>query len=171
MTNKKFDFTPESIEKLKARYEDAVMFTWVHGNPNDSPGQHKEHIFDCEDGICLIINKELLGPIDIIHFSCTIQKDVYEKNTQKKFAGIINAELLAKFEQRFREISDEITNKKPFHLLTIDPMHGTPHFLVVEQGMEFGMAWTGNLPDFDEMHEANKIPPLGGNKPPEGFTA
>lgn len=134
----KIAYNPESIEKLQARYADAIMYTWVHNRPNDAPGLHPEHIFDCEDGISLIINKECFGPVDTIHFSCAVNKERYEKAYNCKFIGAINSELLSRMEQRFREISGE--KEKPLHLATVAPIYGTPHFLLIEPGMLFGLA-------------------------------
>lgn len=164
MNKNTLPFTPESMEKLKARYPDAVMYTWIYKHGiKDHPGLHREHLFDCEDGLCMCISKEMMGPMDVIHFSCDIHKETYDKN----FTGIINAELLAKFEARFREISGE---KKPVHLLTISP-YGNPHFIVVEKGMAFGLGLSGEELDIiANPSEQDPIPPLPSSTE-KNFTA
>lgn len=54
-------FEPESIEKLKERLPKALEKIWKVTNPMpDRPGLHREHVFDFESGIRLLISRDQL---------------------------------------------------------------------------------------------------------------
>jgi len=54
-------FKPESLEQLKARFPKALEKVWEVTDPMpDRPGLHREHLFDFESGMRLLISKDKL---------------------------------------------------------------------------------------------------------------
>lgn len=110
-------FQPESDESLRARYHKAVEKPWSIDpkgpTPTDGPGKHREHIFDFEDGMRLIISIDK-GPEDeLLHFSASMFKH-------------IEGDTLKLAEQRFREMSG---CDRPAYRHIVTPM-GVPHWFI-----------------------------------------
>ena len=54
-------FQKEPLEKLKARFPKAIEKVWIVNDPMiDRPGLHREHLFDFESGMRLLISKDKL---------------------------------------------------------------------------------------------------------------
>ena len=76
----------ESLEKLKARYSDAILITWLPSETMvDRPGLHREHVFDFDQGIRLIISKEIIkqyGNKEYLHFSASADPKIWGEEEQ-----------------------------------------------------------------------------------------
>jgi hypothetical protein len=56
-------FEPEPLESLQARFPKALERIWVvpsNGDMPDRPGMHREHLFDFESGLRLLISIDRL---------------------------------------------------------------------------------------------------------------
>jgi len=54
-----FHFSPEPVEKLKEKIPLALSKIWIADEDlEDRPGLHREHVFDFENGLRLIISKD-----------------------------------------------------------------------------------------------------------------
>lgn len=76
-------FQPEPVEKLKARYSEALKDTYIQLDVSrglqSRPGEHRKHVFDFYDGIRLIVSKEK-SPLNaggkiLIHYSGSVLND------------------------------------------------------------------------------------------------
>lgn len=116
-------FKPESLLQLQARYKAAIQKTWDIANADETtrPGNQRAHVFDCNDGIRIIISKDRdhITNKYYLHFSCSID--------EKTFTGIMNKKLIDKFVERFNEISGR--NEK-FPVVTFFTPKGIPHWLI-----------------------------------------
>lgn len=65
-------FEPEYTRVLRARFPDAVdrVYNYAKGIPNPIPSLTRRHVFDCYDGMRLIITKEWFPDGPRIHVSC-----------------------------------------------------------------------------------------------------
>jgi hypothetical protein len=67
-------FEPETIERLRARYPKAIKSIW-HADEvttNHHPGGHREHVFDFESGLRLLISRDILADEEpLIHISAS----------------------------------------------------------------------------------------------------
>ncbi len=62
----------ESDEVLARRWRAAIQKQWNSNTiieTGDRPGLHRENVFDTEDGVRCIVNRELAGDYDTLHFS------------------------------------------------------------------------------------------------------
>src|SRR3954468_23455740 len=68
-------FEPESLESMQARFPKALERIWVvpsNGDMPDRPGMHREHLFDFESGLRLLISIDRLDKANtIIHISAS----------------------------------------------------------------------------------------------------
>jgi hypothetical protein len=77
-------FQPETTEQLKARFEKAMETVYdadaIMNESTDRPVLHREHVFDFEDGIRLIISKDkTMGRVYLhVSASCQSQKVMTE---------------------------------------------------------------------------------------------
>lgn len=124
-------FTPEPIKKLQQRFYKAIQPIWdaneINDDPEaDRPGLHRNHVFDCEDGIRLIISKDKIGGFKngvgtpeekVIHFSCSFTNDKYKELHPEKILQLCR--------DRFMEISDNVWLYK----LVAVSKAGVPHFI------------------------------------------
>lgn len=54
-------FIPEPLEQLKSRFPKALEKVWKVTDPMpDRPGLHREHLFDFESGLRLLVSKDKL---------------------------------------------------------------------------------------------------------------
>ncbi len=90
---------------------------------SDRPSDHRENVFDTEDGIRLIISKDKSDAItSVIHFSGSVTAK-FDKT------GITDANMLAgKFVEAFRKISGDY--KSTFRFVHLSDK-GVPHFVVL----------------------------------------
>lgn len=72
-------FEPESTEELKARYDEALQEVFdpreVANDPDLSPGKKREHVFDFEDGVRLIVSVDQIDKKvkpRITHYSASV---------------------------------------------------------------------------------------------------
>jgi hypothetical protein len=112
-------FKPEPINKLKQRYTKALERIWVaEKGMIDVPSHHRENVFDFQNGLRLIISRDVLreelGPQ--IHVSAS-----FFTNPPK---GIDN--LMGTIVGSFLAISGRVVQLNP---LAITPK-GIPHFVV-----------------------------------------
>lgn len=83
---------PETIEAHRARIDEATRPLWIvadvqqdvlkRGNAADTPGKHRRHVFDFEDGLRLIVSRDNL-PMKlesinydiVLHVSASFEKE------------------------------------------------------------------------------------------------
>lgn len=74
-------FNPEKIECLKNRFKESLLAVYnpieCKENPDKRPGIKQENIFDFEDGIRLIISRDVVKATEVIHFSASINPKIY----------------------------------------------------------------------------------------------
>jgi hypothetical protein len=79
------DWNPESMETLRGRYSSALERVYdtklIEQGESDRPGEHREHVFDFEDGLRLIISRECRDGKRYLHVSGSVKttKDVCGK--------------------------------------------------------------------------------------------
>lgn len=92
-------FQPEPNYKLKQRYPKALEKIWIAEEfMEDTPGKHREHVFDFEIGLRLIISRDLLikGDKPKLHVSCSwfkhpnIPSDEWMLEVKKCFGSLDN---------------------------------------------------------------------------------
>jgi hypothetical protein len=80
----------ESYDSLRARFQVALGTEWpqVESVQLDRAGMHREHVFDCDDGIRLIISKETTDHDDtkILHISASLFQEKREWARIRPFA-------------------------------------------------------------------------------------
>lgn len=115
------DFVPEPLEKLKARFHQAIDIVWVMAeNMKDVPSNNREHVFDCDDGIRLVISTNKIQQEENIYFQGSVN--------EIHFKGKLDETLMGKFADRFRQISGE---EYDVYLLGLDKK-AIPHFIAVK---------------------------------------
>jgi len=66
-------FSPEPVDSLKDRFCDSVIDLYntddIKAGKIKAPSKKKEHVFDFEDGIRLIVSRELYNGKEFIHMS------------------------------------------------------------------------------------------------------
>lgn len=117
------EFAPESLDSMRNRYKKAVAKVWVvdGSNMKERPGLFRDHVFDFESGIRLLIsNDKIAGEDPVIHISAS-----YEGRPGQPV-------LLAEFEEevtnKWRSISG-CGLKYHLHLIGISP-NSVPHWWV-----------------------------------------
>lgn len=122
-------FQPEPLEQLQARYAQAIEKVWEPSfGMMDTPGQHRENVFDCEDGIRIIISRdkklfELNTDSDtVIHFSGSVNESIY--------TGRLDESALRKMEQHYFEISQY---RGAIMLIMFSPEKKIPHWVQIKK--------------------------------------
>ena len=66
-------FKAEKVEEMRARYSKALEKLWIPTeHMKDRPGLHRENVFDFEDGLRLLISRDLFPLIgERIHVSAS----------------------------------------------------------------------------------------------------
>lgn len=69
-------FVPEPLETLRVRYpvalRDLIEIDSVLQGTQLRPGEQRTHVFDCEDGLRLIVSRDDLGMGPVLHLSASI---------------------------------------------------------------------------------------------------
>lgn len=114
-------FEPQPLKQLQERYAEAIDIVWVADkNMVDRPGLHRENVFDTEDGIRLIISKDLSpNGKEYIHFSGSVKESIYVDDISVEWKDV--------FTQKF----DEITKHKNNYQLITVTQGGIPHWIVL----------------------------------------
>lgn len=78
-------FEEEPLEKLKERFPRALERIWIaYEKMEDRPGLHRDHVFDFESGLRLLISKDIIGySKPLIHVSAS-----WETNSPLSFGSI-----------------------------------------------------------------------------------
>ena len=89
-------FEPEKEFLLTGRFDKALerIFNVEDINESDKPGMIRDHVFDCEDGLRLIVSKDLAEGKVYLHCSGSFK--------DKKFPV---QEMIKKVSERFTELS------------------------------------------------------------------
>ena len=86
-------FEPETEEELRARYLAAMTrvydVTGFFEMPADRPGLHREHVFDFEDGLRLIISREKRDKDVYLHWSASMEGADLCEESVTKFAEFV----------------------------------------------------------------------------------
>jgi hypothetical protein len=114
-------FIPETFEQLQKRYKaainKAVNAVYANSHPEESPGKKREHVFDFEDGIRLIISRDYAGNDEVFHISASVEGAIWK--------GPFDETLLRQMKERFAAISgSSIPNNSTF----IITEKGIPHW-------------------------------------------
>lgn len=112
----------ESVAALRARYSAAISRTFevvdLASGRGQRPGESRDHVFDFEDGVRLIISRERFPSGEVVvHFSASV-------DTAR--VGQVGAEFLGAAVGHFREIS---MYDGPIRLIGISQGAGVPHWL------------------------------------------
>ncbi len=103
-------FRPQSIEELRTRYPTIMgrVFDCRRGTPSPRPGELYSHIFDCDDGIRLIISRDRETDSEVfLHVSASFVKG-YPLWDTLKGSGEAGQQIFIKLvEERFRKLSDD----------------------------------------------------------------
>lgn len=95
-------FNTQPLSQLKERYNYAIKarnnLTNILANPEERPGAKPVHIFDFEDGIRLIVSRDVIKEMEVIHFSGSINEAL--------FKGKLNKALLSTMVTHFIELSE-----------------------------------------------------------------
>lgn len=105
-------FEPESITAQQERYADAVEETIDrYRNQTYRIGQQRKHVFDCPDGIRLIISREVNDLGTFIHFSGSLEPGylLYEQVEMRRISG---ENCCRQMIARFRDISRDYRKAK-----------------------------------------------------------
>ena len=109
-------FKPEPFEELKRRFPIALepLIDCTKGVPEVTPGEKREHVFDCEDGIRIIASRDQMLQNEIYyHFSCSAMHGTLLLARIK--AGRLLPTVFQKMcEQRFSELLG-FTVRQPDH--------------------------------------------------------
>lgn len=123
-------FKPEPSHVLHARYPEAIRPVFdtesIQLGSAKRPGECRANVFDCEDGLRLIISRDDMGHAEpTLHFSASIQEDT--KLWRQLKAGLLTPERFVHIaEWRFVSISCEHGVRK----LVGFSAKGIPHFVV-----------------------------------------
>lgn len=124
-------FQPEPLTALRARYAAALVtvFDCRKGVPRPRPGELRGHVFDCEDGLRLIISRDRESDSGLfLHLSASLTRNtpLYEKLAR---GGISQSQFTEMVLERFREISDDA---QPLELTGFSTGKGVPHWRRLE---------------------------------------
>jgi hypothetical protein len=121
-------FLPEPLASLRSRYPAALA------EPCDTessrlgtsfrPGETRRCVFDCEDGLRLIISRDLHDGLELLHVSASINPGSRLWNTLRDGRSGPD-EFASLAEGRFRDISGD---NEPLDLALISPEKGIPHW-------------------------------------------
>lgn len=119
------DFKPQPIELLRARYKKALEVSYnatkiAADKVPDRPGMHRENIFDFENGIRLIISRDVLGHIEGIHVSGSFAPSIYK-------GKVMIEPLLKAMTDCYYELSGE--PKDELHFVAFS-QQGIPHWII-----------------------------------------
>ena len=118
-------FKPESIERLKARLPQALdqiydPFLCFNGF-QELPGERRPHVFDFEEGLRLIICRQLRGSAPVLDISASA-------TLKTRWDGQVGNHPL----KRMAEKRLEDLGIKPLQFIGFSLQRGTPHWIVKE---------------------------------------
>ena len=94
-------FKPETIEALKVRYPAALERVFdvreLTGPVDDRPGLKREHVFDFEDGLRLIVSREMHDRGLCLHLSASMAGptgQAISEEGMKEFAAFVMRHIL-----------------------------------------------------------------------------
>jgi hypothetical protein len=114
-------FEPEPITRLASRYGAAVQDV-----VNANAGQDRRYVFDCQDGLRLIISREVQGDDQHIHISASMIEGTALYSSA--VAGIVTPQaFLRQAANRFRLISQD---SRELHFVGFSREKGIPHWYI-----------------------------------------
>lgn len=118
------DFIPQSTEELKKRFPEALKAAYdakkVAAQKLERPGEKREHVFDFEDGVRIVISRDFAEGVEYIHFSGSVDNELYKGPTHYGFFQEVIC--------RFNILSNYVYNRS-IRFAGISAK-GIPHFLV-----------------------------------------
>lgn len=125
------DYDAEPFAELRARYAAALEPVYdpvklIEGN-YIRPGEQRRHVFDFTDGLRLIISRDVLDDLPVIHVSASVKPhtDLYRELA----TGLINIAAFNRLvDWRFRELDET----RHLELLGVSDGKGIPHFIAME---------------------------------------
>jgi len=115
------EFIPEPFEKLKARFNKSLEIVYsttvIAKDETQRPGQKRENVFDFEDGVRLIIGREIIQAKEVIHISGSV--------SEKLYTGKLDESLLNLMVNKFQSLIDFPVE---IELVAITEK-GIPHFI------------------------------------------
>lgn len=127
-------FKPQPIDTLKARYPAALrkVFDCTKGVPRPRPGELYSLVFDCEDGIRLIISRDRETESDVfLHVSASFVEGYPLWDALKGSGEAGQKRFIEMVEERFRVISGD-DEPLDFHGFSAGKL--VPHWRRLEQG-------------------------------------
>lgn len=124
-------FKPESMEALRSRYHAALVpvFDCRKGVPRPRPGELRGHVFDCADGLRLIVSRDRESDAELfLHLSASLTPGLplYDKLAR---GGVSKRQFIKLVLARFREVSGDY---KPLELAGFSSGKGVPHWRRLE---------------------------------------
>ena len=136
-------YEPQSIDMLRLRFAMALVNVYdtreVLRGRDFGIGQNRAHVFDCPDGMRLIISRERSpdGLAQFVHISVSWDSTCeFYREVEREAKGLMDA--LRLVERRFRDLSGDT---RPLRFLGMTAPKGVPHFVVEEHGT-WEKAWT-----------------------------
>jgi hypothetical protein len=134
----RIEFKPESVGNLAFRYHRCLEKTYTINEilcgKIAPPSQNRNCVFDFENGLRLIISKEIFGSKTGLHISASMQEgsELYENCW--KLADFNRAKegkryFLSHVVSSFREISSDF---RPMKFVEISPEKGVPHWVIIK---------------------------------------
>lgn len=116
-------FNPQPLAELKARFTQALVDSYsvekILADAALRPGSKPQHVFDCEDGLRLIVSRDRLQGKEVIHFSASVDR--------ARYRGRFDKSLMKLMVRRFAELSGFA--ETPTFVRFSD--EGIPHWIIV----------------------------------------
>lgn len=131
------EFAPQEFGELKKRFPAALRRTWDMSKPIDIASAlavRRDHVFDCTDGMRLMVSKEIIDGRSVVHASASLQVPGAALNelalVRPRAWRVAAFRLMAK--RRLELISGLPVDG---HVLTETQIDGVFHFVLAESFM------------------------------------
>jgi hypothetical protein len=123
------DFTPEPIQQLQGRFAACLTACYDLNKlatgqvpSKDRPGDKRENVFDCEDGLRLVVSRDLYEGREVVHFSASVDRAYYK--------GPMDRSLLNRMVERFYELYG---SRPALHFIGLTNEKGIPHWFTLKE--------------------------------------
>lgn len=126
-------FKPQTLEQLQGRYPAALrkIFDCTTGVPRPRPGELYSQVFDCEDGIRLIVSRDKESESDtFLHVSASFVEGTFVWNALKGSGDAGQKKFIEMVEERFSVISGD-NQRLTFHGFSVGKQ--VPHWRRLEK--------------------------------------
>jgi len=118
MIGTKLPHQPESIDQMRARWDDAVSFCVdaekIYDDPQTAyvPSQHRRHVFDFDDGVRLIVSRDQFHGEEKLHVSVSVTTEFNAKWSRSAKGA---AECLMRITEAVQSIGGKDVDRRPDH--------------------------------------------------------